>query len=98
MPLIKGLEQLQAVALQADIHFEARAISWRVLIRVLSRVKVTCRQLISCRGLQLKLLSIGSCEMVNLRVELQRTRNGKCSNDLMAEYQTKKGKFNRRYN
>lgn len=43
VPLIKGLEQLQAVALWVDIHSEASAISWGVLICVLAWVKVTFR-------------------------------------------------------
>ena len=39
-PLVKGLQQLETVALWADVHLEATTISRRVLVGVLARVKV----------------------------------------------------------
>ncbi len=47
-PSIEGLKQLQPVALRVDLYFQARPISWWVLVGVLTWVKVTGRKLISC--------------------------------------------------
>lgn len=39
-PFVKGLQQLEAVALRADVHCEAAAVRGRVLVGVLAGVKV----------------------------------------------------------
>lgn len=42
-PFVKGLQQLQTVALRADVHLKAAAIRRRVLVGVLAWVKVPGR-------------------------------------------------------
>lgn len=70
VPLVKGLQQLQAVALRVDVHLEAAAVSRRVLVGVLARVKVPGWEFISIWGLQLELLPAGGCKVICLRVEV----------------------------
>lgn len=42
-PLVKGLQQLETVALRADVHLELGAVGWWVLVGVLARVEVSER-------------------------------------------------------
>lgn len=70
VPLVKGLQQLQAVALRVDVHLEAAAISRRVLVGVLARVKVPGWEFISIWGLQFELLPAWGCKVISLRVEV----------------------------
>lgn len=81
VPLVKGLQQLQAGAGGADVHHNGAALGRGVLVGVLAGVKVTGRQLITIGWLQLEFLTIGSGEVVSLRIELQGTSDGQgCDN------------------
>lgn len=42
-PFVKGLQQLETVALRADVHLELGAVRWWVLVGVLARVEVSER-------------------------------------------------------
>lgn len=81
-PFVEGLEQLEAVALRVNIYFQSRPIWWWVLVGVLTWVKIKGRKLISRGRHQFKLLSIGACEKVSLRVEFQCACNGKGGDNL----------------
>lgn len=47
-----------------------------MLVRVLAGVKVLGRQFVSVRRVQLELLTVGGCEVIRLRVEVQRAGDG----------------------
>lgn len=47
-PFVEWLEQLQPVALRVDVYFQARPISWWVLVGILTWVKITGRKLVPC--------------------------------------------------
>lgn len=81
-PSVEGLKQLQAVTLRVNIYFQTRPIRWWVLVGVLTWIEIKSGKLISCGRHQFKLLSIGGCEKVSLRVELQCACNGKGCDDL----------------
>lgn len=81
-PLVKGLQQLQTVALRADVHLQAAAVRGGVLVGVLTRVKVLGRELVSVGRIQLELLAVGCCQVVCLRVEVQRSSDGQSSDNL----------------
>lgn len=61
---------------------QGAAVWGRVLVGVLAGVKVPGGKLISSRGLQLELLSVGGCEVIGLRVEVQRAGDGEGGDDL----------------
>lgn len=93
-PFVKGLQQLEAVALRADVYCEAAAVRGRVLVGVLAGVKVFDRQFISVGGVQLELLSIRGCKVICLGVEVQRSSDGQGSDDLR-ERKRKSSHFHR---
>lgn len=81
-PIVKGLQQLEAVALGADVHFEAAAVRGGVLVSVLARVKVSEGQFVSRWRLQLELLAIGCRQVICLWIEVQGASDGQGSDDL----------------
>lgn len=81
-PLVKGLQQLQPVAGRADVDGEAAAVGGRVLVGVLAGVEVAGGELVPVGGVQLELLSVGGCEVIGLRVEVQGAGDGEGGDDL----------------
>lgn len=81
-PFVKGRQQLEAVALGADVHFEAGAVRRWVLVGVLARVKVSEGKFVSRWRLQLELFSVGCGQVICLWVEVQRAGDGHGSNNL----------------
>lgn len=85
-PLVKGLQQLQTVALRAHVHLKAAAISRWVLVGVLTWVKVSDREFVSTGGLQLEFLTVGGCKIICLWVEVERTGDCQGSHDLQKRW------------
>lgn len=64
------------------------ALCWWVLVGVLARVKVSGRQLVAGRRLQLELLSAGGSQVVRLRVKVESPGDGQGSDDLITWMKT----------
>jgi hypothetical protein len=82
IPLLEGLQELQAVALGVDSNPDAAAISGRSLEGVLARVVAFGRELVAARVSELEGLAVRSGEGVSEGVEGQGTSEGHGSDDI----------------
>ena len=88
VPGVEGLQQLQTVALGVHFHAQGDPVGGRVLVGVLSRVKVTRGKLVPRRRLQFELLPVGGGEVICLRVEFQGAGDGEGCDNLQQEEQS----------